>query len=280
MRLTVHPSQAILVPADTSIRECIDIMKTRRARALIVISDNQEKAILGIFTVWDLVEKFDLIQTGTHWNKPVRTVMTKSVKTLPVSEIHHAGRLMLKHGFRTIPITSGKSAQKSSDIVGLVSTWDLFKILVEKYEKDIESKRLPMMMPSVWRIRVGVFSKNPLFRKYLKESLSYYSEVEVERLSLPKVLPPTGHVAPLYRFNLIFVDIDHFKPSDWLKVLELSATDVNIPYTVILFDPALHNTATFRFLKKLGATEDFSVYAKPLNMFQIIEELTEHFARE
>ena len=112
--------------ADVSIHDCIEMMKNQNVGAILVISDDETQKLIGIFTERDLVRTIKLVDEGKHLTKPIRTVMTKNVKTIDISDMHSAIEIMIKNGFRHLPVLA-KDKNGVTRIMGVVSMRDLMR---------------------------------------------------------------------------------------------------------------------------------------------------------
>src|SRR4051812_4203750 len=106
----IHPSPVLAVRAETPIADCIQMMKDSRVGSLLIVSDDIEYKLLGIFTERDLLKRIHLIQEGSHWKKPIHTVMTHPVFTIDLENLNDAPKIMVKNGIRHLPVmTTGPS---------------------------------------------------------------------------------------------------------------------------------------------------------------------------
>lgn len=124
MSSRIRPNPALVVRADTPIGECVRVMKERNTGSVLVVSDTERQEPIGIFTERDLVKIIKLVDEGKHLTKPVRTVMTKHVKTIEFSQLHEALDIMLENGIRHLPVvaTDDKGVLR---IAGVISMRDL-----------------------------------------------------------------------------------------------------------------------------------------------------------
>jgi CBS domain-containing protein len=126
----IHPKPALIVRADTSIGDCVHLMKDRNSGSVLVVSDDGQSELIGIFTERDLLRMVKLVDEGHHLTKPVRTVMTKKVKTIELSRLHEALELMVAHGFRHLPVVV-KEKDGTVRIEGVISMRDIVRQLVQ-----------------------------------------------------------------------------------------------------------------------------------------------------
>ena len=122
----VRPKPALAVKADTPIGECVRLMKEHNVGSVLVISDDEKGDLVGIFTERDLLKMIKIVDEGRHLDKPVRTVMTKKVKTIDYTRIHEALDIMVENGFRHLPVVSTGNDGKVR-VAGVISMRDLLK---------------------------------------------------------------------------------------------------------------------------------------------------------
>ncbi len=102
---------------DTSLREVLQTMHTRRIGSMLVTDDLQRP--LGILTRYDVLGRVTL--AGVPLDAPVSQVMVQPVHCLSTEHTaQDAALLMSAHGIRHVPVTRGAVA------VGMVSERDLF----------------------------------------------------------------------------------------------------------------------------------------------------------
>ena len=124
----VRPHPALIVRADTPIGECVRIMKQHNTGSVLVVSDDADAELIGIFTERDLVRIIQLVDEGHHLDKPVRTVMTQKVRTIELSEMHQALDIMLENGIRHLPVMQ-KDEGGVTRLMGVISMRDLARKL-------------------------------------------------------------------------------------------------------------------------------------------------------
>lgn len=122
-------NKVVSVTPQTSVQDCIEIMRDAHIGAVVVLEGCQ---LRGIFTERDVLNKvagrnFDLK------HKPVSDVMTAKVCSVPPEmSVTQAMQIITKGRFRHLPITvDGK-------LVGLVSSGDLTRWVVSGQEFEIE----------------------------------------------------------------------------------------------------------------------------------------------
>ena len=96
-----------------SVRDAVQIMKTKNVQALIIKKRNNEDAN-GIVTVTDII-KGVLIPDKTFDEVSVYEIMTKPVLSIPSHlNVRYVPRLMLNHKIKIAPV------EENGEIIGLV----------------------------------------------------------------------------------------------------------------------------------------------------------------
>ena len=174
----IYTSSPLVVRADTSVAECIRLMKDNNVGAVLIVSDNSDQILIGIFTERDLLKKIELIHQGNHWLSPVRTVMTSPVKTLEYSQLHAAGKIMLQHRFRHLPIVSKEDGTER--LLGIISMRDLFlHMLVEKEKQALSSQDTK----GIAKLRIFLITKNEPFSKFIEQVFHSLVSAQVRRIT-------------------------------------------------------------------------------------------------
>ncbi len=122
-RPRIRPHPAIVVRANVTIGDCVRVMKEKNTGSVLVVSDTESQDLVGIFTERDLVRVIQLVDEGHHLEKPVRTVMTRNVRTIDLARVNEALGVMVEHGIRHLPVVSTDETGKVR-IVGVVSMRD------------------------------------------------------------------------------------------------------------------------------------------------------------
>lgn len=255
----IQPSSAITVRADTSIEECVRIMKSRDVGSLLVVSDDAKETLIGIFTERDLVRKFDLIQAGKHWGRPVRTLMTKPVITLSVTRIEDAAQIMLDNGFRHLPlVTTDEEGQEH--VTGVISMRDIMRDIswpaTTKGLSPLRDSNPP---------RLDVLSRDRPFLRMLRRlsaALADRKSVFLAR-DLDELLVPIEGLE--HRFAII--DVDGLKLEEWSSaLLRLSQGRSPAPLTILVYNPSKCDDRALRVLDKLSKSRRFVVFPKPIDV--------------
>ncbi len=126
-----RPPPAVTVRADATILECVRIMKRREVGAVLILNDTGDGGIVGIFTERDLLRRLDDIRVGNFWDKPIRTVMTRPVRTIEVETLEQAAEIMLQKKLRHLPVVANEKNKKTR-LLGVVSIRDLLQMFLKQ----------------------------------------------------------------------------------------------------------------------------------------------------
>src|SRR4051794_5986230 len=114
------PVPAIQVAADTPVSICIELMRKHQVGSVLILSEDEKREPIGIFTERDLLNKFHIISREHRAAFPIRDVMSSPIKTLDVNHLDRAHSMMLEHNVRHLPITVTDEAGVSK-LVGIIS---------------------------------------------------------------------------------------------------------------------------------------------------------------
>ncbi len=270
----IHLSPCLKVPADTSISTCIQKMNESKVGSILVVGDRaEERGLLqGIFTERDVLRNFELLRSEELIEKPVRSIMTKNVQTLEISELQNAATLLLQDGFRHLPVVAGSTTPTpSSDpqrtLLGVISIRDVLRWQVEGSPFNLNPLNEGELPPTDLFIQTDDAELRAVFHSLLKtlEKAGWPFRIhhpESNRVSAPK---------------LRVLDLDGLPAQDWKpKIIEHAGNTQNERVPLILvFDPAQHDHTTVTTLKKLeGHVGALSIFAKPVDLIGLVAVMT------
>lgn len=265
---------ALTVRADTSIAECIKIMKQKEVGSILVISDDDKEELIGIFTERDLLMKVDLIRKGHHWDKPIRTVMTHPVTTLNLYQIEKAEEILYKNTFRHLPIVIS-DAKTEYRVIGMVSMRDLFRKRVFD-SKGLSRVSSPSTKPTKASQNlvsgqpiVHILSEDPnLFHviSHLNHELSLHLIPPLEA-SLKQKKSPLEQNRP----HLLIFDIDSVKNPNWPERLKQIEMELKPSRIVILYSPLLLAKKSEEIIREITKNGKNHAFPKPLNLVVVSE---------
>ena len=124
-------SEAVTVPPDAPVQRALDLMRKRRASAVLVVERRSARRVVGIFTERDLLGRALPVR---GWAKaPVRRFMTPSPETLrPADPVAYAFNKMSVGRFRHVPLVDGDGRA-----VGILSSRDLVDLVVELCPEEV-----------------------------------------------------------------------------------------------------------------------------------------------
>lgn len=280
----IYPSPAVIVRADTSILDTIQIMNRRGVGSVLVVSDDARMELVGIFTERDLLRKVAFLEHGRFWRRPIRTIMTSPVKTLELSKIDQAGPLMLRGGFRHLPVMGvGPSGKKR--VLGVISMRDLYRasLPAESLAEPQPTTRLTLeelrdatgSLPRTFEF--GIWTENSDFLKFLEKEANKTQTIRIRKLPLPAELQE-GLKSPqldLRGLRGLFLDLDSWEPPQWLALLRKLKRDPKTPKTVLFFNPSIYPPAIVKALGQMSNSKQFMIFAKPVNIPMLITRVAQ-----
>ncbi|MBL6663243.1 MAG: CBS domain-containing protein [Flavobacteriales bacterium] len=128
----IMSSDIITVNKTQSIREVSDIIEGKNIRHVPVVSGDK---VIGMLSKVDLqkisfVNSYDNdgLTTAMYDNLNIEQVMTKDVKVVQKDDtIYEVATILSKNEFHSLPVV------EEEKLVGIVTTTDLIKYLVEQY---------------------------------------------------------------------------------------------------------------------------------------------------
>ena len=125
-------AQPVTVSADTTVKQALDIIETRKLRHLPIL--DPDEALIGI------VSEKDLLRAPV--DDPIESIMTRDVITVTeYTALEEAARIMADHKISSLPI------MRNGRLIGIITETDLFKIFLELLGAREEGVRLTMLVP-------------------------------------------------------------------------------------------------------------------------------------
>jgi CBS domain-containing protein len=257
----IHPSPALAVRAETPIADCVQMMKDHGVGSLLIVSDDVNYTLLGIFTERDLLKRIHLIQEGSHWKKPIHTVMTHPVATIELDQLSDAPKLMVEKGIRHLPVmTTGPAGE--ARLAGLVSMRDFFRDWVR--QRESENITLKPKGPS--RDEIRIFTGDPSLLKVLQLRTS-----KLQQLGTLEALDESlKGKAPIP----LVLDADSLAAPDLARVLKTVLAMKPRPRLLVVFDPARQVPKVLKVIQTLAEIRGVSVFKRPLNLLALSDEIS------
>jgi CBS domain-containing protein len=127
----VKRAAPVIVPPDATVAKAIDLMRKKRASAVVVVERRRTKRLVGIFTERDLVDR--ALPTRGFARAQVKRFMTPAPETLrPEDPVAYALNKMSVGRFRHVPLVddAGRPA-------GMISIRDIADFLVELCPEEV-----------------------------------------------------------------------------------------------------------------------------------------------
>lgn len=253
------------VRADTSIGTCVRILRDNSIGALIVTSDDSHEELIGIFTERDLVKHIEIIQHGDFWDRSVRTVMTSNLRTITVDKLHEAPKIMVKYRIRHLPVveTSGGKTR----VVGVMSMRDLFRIVMEEINFDLENLYEPAPKRSSKQKTLGVISKDNSVIELVGKAAEIHPTLNVKKMTSDS---PFLESATL---NGVLLDIDDLTTHTWASIVKTVISKKNSGVVLLAFNPVTMSDKNREALLKLNDSKKIHLLSKPLAIGLLFEKI-------
>ncbi len=257
------------VRADEPISQCVKLLREHGIGALIVLSDDVHEDVCGIFTERDLVRHLELIQRGAFWDTPVRTVMTADVRTIKLSELHLAPKLMALHHFRHLPVVEEKKGRKR--LIGVLSMRDVFRYIMQENEYDLTRALSPPAPAKKHRKKLmGVFSADPAVLKLVDEGAKLTRHLLIKSAPLKTDFESLQEL--FERFDALFVDLDNLSPVELSRLLVVAKAIGRDDLLFVAFNPANLTEPVRKELIRIGGHKRVHLFSKPIALGLLYEK--------
>jgi len=272
MATKINPSPALITRSDTVLSECIKIMNDHHIGSILVVSDQGQADLVGIFTERDLLVKFSRIVEKQLWDQPIREVMTTPVATLDVSQLDQAAEFMLARNFRHVPVTLSDISQSRQVLAGIISMRDLFKSFIKESQGKTSWLNRGAPGAASGRVRtdektINIFSRDQNFATFLKKMLNDFDLGQVNSLDFSK--------AVTLKADVLIIDLDGLEISIWTQYLKKLNQDPTVKAAVIVFDPQRQAPEVSGVLEQLGNSGKFTIFRKPIDILSFFERVHE-----
>jgi CBS domain-containing protein len=127
----VRRGAPVTAPPDAPVAKVVELMRKKRASAVLVVERRKARRVVGIFTERDLVDR--ALPARNHARAPVERFMTRDPETLrPRDPVAYAVNKMSVGRFRHVPLVDD-----AGRAVGIVSIRDVADLLVELCPEEI-----------------------------------------------------------------------------------------------------------------------------------------------
>jgi CBS domain-containing protein len=274
-KLPLPQSPVTAVRADTSIGQCVRILRDRSIGALVIVSDNAKEEIVGIFTERDLVKNIELIHKGNFWENPVRSVMTTKVKTISPEELDQAPEIMASLNIRHLPIVSKTKGR--THVIGVLSMRDLFRIVMEQYEYKID-KILNPVLPSTQSKRkkrmVGFFTKDDQLQNLLEKAAKMAKRLVVQAGEFSPSLSTQDYVDD---FDAVLIDLDPLTIIHAQQAIALAKELSKRIKVMLVFNPATIELKVKEELQIISHQKTIHLLSKPVAFGLLYEQFLKGF---
>lgn len=267
-----YSTSVVNVPTNAPISTCLKLMHRMNVGSILVYSADVEQKLVGIFTERDLLKMVLYLQKGNHWSKGIGSIMSQPVQTLELSRIDEASELMLKYGFRHVPIVTAKGNLRS-EIVGIISMRDLFRKHAYEAEKAKGKNRKwsteesPSLRKDTFKESVGILSQDSKIQHLLSQLDPHLRFEAID----DQTIEENSELKPV--FSKIVFDLEDRKASEWSHALSVLTQTFHPVHTLIFYDPHLQTQKAVETLKQLSLSLNYRVFGKPINILALSEHL-------
>ena len=269
---TVHPSAAILVRSETPIGDCVRRMRENGVGSVLVQGDSFPHPIIGIFTERDLLNKIDELQHGGYWNRAVLSVMSKPVITIKLENIDQAPALMIKHRIRHLPVLDLDDSGVER-LAGVISMRNLFQALVEGSSggsgKVRSWRRMFRLGP---KVEVYACLRSGETARLIRWAFAREKNILWTERTWKLVAAELKADSAFGNVSAVILDLDTVDSMEWVEMLKELNQKFSSIRVILLFDPSMQSEISLAALNKIGQSGQFSAFAKPLNVLDLLEE--------
>lgn len=235
-----------------------------------VLVKNRHGQLIGIFTDFDIRKKFQALRKEKNLQRPISAVMKRPLHMLTLSNAHMAGEYMIKHSLRHVPIVEKSGVERK--LVGVITMKQLFKDMVRS---GVFGHSFETGAAFHKTFRVGLLSPDGSsffkFQKFFKKLPKF----AVDRLWMTKMRTEKEMDQAAQFYDLVLFDIDSVEKKNWLPVIEYFNHNADLLSFGIIFTPMLHPKNLVNLLKKLRVSGRFYIYAKPLDLSDLLLDIEE-----
>jgi CBS domain-containing protein len=252
----INPSPFHLVRDNSTIGACLNLMQKRGLSFLLV--ENNNKRLVGIFTLKDLLKNYTALNADRNQNKPIRAFMSKPVQTISAHHIHKAPKMMIDAKIRHLPITS----DDGSRVIGVVDMESLLAASLneQKILKNYKAKDLI------------VYSPNGALMKLIKNVLKPYERIQVDKLWASRLKDDSQFESQVRAYDLFVFDLG--EPKDLRVALKLA------PYIhhyhkkmlVMIGPEGFPDEASKKAIMDLSVIRGVKVFHKPVEVHDLLLE--------
>ena len=260
----LRPTDALIVPRNTPVLDCIQQMGRRNIGSILVVDSLEQEHLIGIFTERDLLRCFEKIKNRVDDFAPVDQFMTEKVMTLPLDQLHLCGELMVKKKIRHVVLTFEEELDDANKIVriaGIVSIRDVLGQLLKIIDQRLEPiQALPK--------QVLLVSNTDSSRRILRSLFTKFNNVDFV------VLESDANflVEKAIETDCLFVDLDRFMAQHWVDFLrKILAEKASNQKVIVIINPMALRHQEISVLSALAEGRRIEILEKPLSLSDVIE---------
>lgn len=243
----IVPSDFYFVPQDMSIKGCLKLMKEKSLSFLLINDDSGN--LKGIFTLKDVMNRFDFLKLDKHIMEPVKKVMSHPVKTLPVNKLYKAAETMVRSNIRHLPITSGGRDKK---VIGVI---DMESILKNSVTSQVQPQKT---------LNLSVYSERSALRRMIKNSFCNDKLIRMERLKQGMGCDAAHIEALVSKLDVLIFDLSGSEEFDLVHKIAKKVIELEKRMVIIVAREVFLTDKERRALAALGKAEPILLIEKPI----------------
>lgn len=261
MKSDVYRSPVIFVTEGTAVGECIQLMRDHNVSSVLVVGGGKKRDLVGIFTERDFLKTVKHSADGAYFKTAVRQYMSRPVRAIEASKLSEAGELMIKNGFRHLPIYI-RDSKGDIQIVGMLSMKDLLLNLM-KTGSNFQKALFPKL-DKIASNSIAVVTADPYLLRLLEEGFPESANIEVRHLAIEDLMPTKGVEVVTKHLKAVIVDLDNIEPKRWAAMLRnLALTPQALPI-IVTFTSGNHSAEQIKTVGDFAKAHGISVFLKPV----------------
>lgn len=254
----VVPSPFLIVPRQTSFKECLTLMRDKSLSFLLIAKKSGE--LEGIVTLKDILKVFHYLSDEVKLQKPVSVVMSRPVKTYPSQKIHLAAEFMHKNKIRHLPIVQ-KQRKGADKIVGVIDMESLLRFFSNQ-AKENKSKSKD----------ISVYSPDGSLLHLLRSGFNNQSQINIEKLWSSHVRSEGQFYIHAENYDHVIVDVIDRKSLHLAIQFCKPMRDLQKKMICIVDAIQFTEENDLDALIKLSKVPRVKIFEKPVNIHDLVAE--------
>ena len=263
--VSVQPAPCLLGKTDMSIGETLELMREQKTSYILL--QGNTGGISGIFTDRDVLHKFPALMDSKNLERPISTLMSRPVKTLPLNMIHLVGEFMVQNNIRHVPIMS---KSQGGELVGVVTSKAVFEAMV----------RLRGMPPifgetsqDQGRRLLGILSPDGSTYNTFEKIFDQSHHIDVQRIYFANMQTKGELHRACEACDALIIDIDEAPVKEWVDIVKQFILEPGLEIVCLVYSREKHKPEVLKVVETLEGSGQAIIHQKPMDMAQILLEL-------